>query len=135
MGRVSESSDGQRTPSESVTRPPTIETTVPQALTGVELAEGGKTACADCNRPLREGDPVGLYAKRAEGVDADPAFDGFRVRCQACRRDSIDHSTASLTEVIVFGRLAVVTDRATRRARLTVRDLDVVANAPVSGES
>lgn len=111
---------------------PTVETTAVQALAGVALAEGGKTACADCNESLREGDRVGVYARRAGD---DDAFGGFRVQCRACRRESITHPTAGLREVIVFGRLAVTTDSATRSARLTVRNLDCVAGSRADGES
>lgn len=116
----------ESTPSEA-----TVETTPTQALAGVPLAGGGKTACTDCNESLREGDRVGVYARRAAG---DAAFGGFRVRCRTCRRESVAHPTSGLREVILFGRLAVVTDCATRSARLTVRNLDVVADSAVEND-
>ncbi|MFB6194371.1 MAG: hypothetical protein ABEI75_04835 [Halobaculum sp.] len=107
---------------------PTVETAAAQVLAGITLAEGGKTDCADCGRTVREGDRVGVYARRAPD---ESRFDATRLVCRSCRRDRIDHPTPGVRELTAFGRLGVTTDDASRDARLTLRDPEVVAEAGV----
>lgn len=99
----------------------TVETCVTQAFAGVRLATGGKRECTACHRTIREGDAVGVYATRADDAFATP-----RVHCRDCRDESIPQETQA-TQVIVYGRLAVTTDAASREASLTLRAPELVA--------
>ncbi len=104
----------------------TVQTTPAQLLTGLPLATGGKTDCTDCHRTIREGDAVGVYATRTPDADR---FDTARVRCQSCRATAIPDETSEATQLIVHGRLGVTTDAASRDARLTLRDPELVATS------
>lgn len=105
----------------------TVETTARQALAGTRLATGGKTACTDCDRPIREGDKVGVYATREQGADD---FETPRVYCRSCRQETIRHPTLGARELLAFGRLAMTTDRTTRTAHATLRTPELVAHSP-----
>ena len=105
-----------------------VETAGAQAVTGIELSDGGKCACADCGETVREGDRVGVLAARA---DEAAQFTATRVRCAACRRRELAHPRPGVHELIAFGRLAVVTDSTTQVAWLTLRDVTIpVADEP-----
>lgn len=102
----------------------TVETTAKQALAGVQLATGGKTACTDCDRTIREGDEIGVYAVCREETDG---FETPQVYCRSCRSETIRHPTLGARELTVFGRLAMTTDRATQTATATLRNPEPVA--------
>lgn len=105
----------------------TVETTATQALHGTRLAAGGKTECTECDRTIRDGDEVGVYATRPADRES---FDTPRVYCRGCRPEEIAHPTLGAPELLVFGRLAVTSDAASRTARTTLRDTEPVAYSP-----
>lgn len=106
-----------------------VETTAEQLLTGLPLVTGGKTACTDCDRTIREGDPIGVYAERR----ADAAqFDTPRVYCRGCRQETIGHPALGARELIAFGRLAVTADAATQTAHATLRHPEAVVHSPAA---
>lgn len=111
---------------------PTVQTTATQALTGVTLAAGGKTDCTTCTRTVREGDAVGVYATR--GTD-DARFDTAGVHCRNCRDETIPREATDTRQLTVYGTLAVTTDAASRDARLTLRDPELVAHSPTAEET
>lgn len=105
----------------------TVETAATQVLDGAQLGTGGKTQCTDCDRTVREGDEVGVYARRtADAV----TFATPRVFCRQCRPATVEHPTLGAPELIVYGRLAVTSDEASRMARLTLRELELAAHSP-----
>lgn len=106
---------------------PTVQTAATQALSGVTLAAGGKTDCTACTETVREGDAVGVYAAR--GAD-DTRFEPARVHCRDCRDESIPHEASDTRQLTAFGTLAVTAEDASREARLTLRDPDLVAHSP-----
>jgi len=98
-----------------------------QAITGIALTGGGKTYCSDCQKPLREGDRVGIHAYRRRG---DGSWGIDRVLCPECD-DRESHASRLYTdEVEARGRLAVVSDSTTGKASLVARDVTVVHESP-----
>lgn len=105
---------------------PTVETTATQVLAGITLSEGGKTDCTGCGRTVREGDRVGVYARRGP---EESQFAVTRVHCHGCRVAEIDHPTPGVRELAAVGRRGVTTDAASRETHLTLREPEMAARA------
>lgn len=90
---------------------------VEQVLTGMPVADGEAAVCADCGERVRDGARVGVVACRC--VDC-PTWSVRRVHCLACRPDTAKVRTLGVEEVLVVGRLGVVTDGATQQSRAVV---------------
>jgi len=105
----------------------TVTATPDQVFEGYTVGSGGKAACTGCQRTVRDGDPVGIYAHQTSDA---ARWDIARLFCVDCRGASIQHPTTGATEVVLHARLGVTSDAATQSARLTLRDIETMQLSP-----
>jgi len=109
-------------------RLPMVPATPTQVLRG-ELVEAGVNGarCTLCEASLDETDIAFAYAYRcAEAVQWNVA----RLFCWGCAPPAIQTPTLGATEVVVGGRLGMITSPTTRTQRPCLTELEVRAYSP-----
>jgi len=103
-----------------------------QIIEGDELTygDGCTITCASTGETLREGDEVMVHVDRHNGSEAwhmVGVYSGDAIRgCDLHQKNEFD-------EILAVGRLAVASDRETKKSRLILRDVEI-ANHRKIGE-
>lgn len=104
-------------------------TTPRQVLTGLSIGLANLRAyCTGCNRTLREGDRIWVYAYRAaEG----PEWTITRCFCPDCVERQIDTPTLGTSEVVAAARLNVRSLAGEQRHELCLTAIEPCAFSPL----
>jgi hypothetical protein len=104
-------------------------TTPRQVLTGLPIGLANLRAyCTGCNRTLREGDQVWVYAYRAA---EDAEWTLTRCFCSECADHRITSPTLGTSEVPAAGRLNVLSLSGEQRHELRLTHIEPCAFSPL----
>ncbi|KYH24795.1 hypothetical protein HAPAU_31720 [Halalkalicoccus paucihalophilus] len=109
-----------------------ISTNVTQLFAGARLSKTNPD-CTACNRTLREGEQVTIYAAREEDV---PSFAIERLHCRECTHEELTNPTRGLSEHLLRSRLSRTLDVRTQREFQTLGAIQTLdASAPSQGST
>jgi hypothetical protein len=107
-----------------------VATTPRQVLTGLRIGLANLRAyCTGCNRTLREGDRVWVYAYRAA---EDPEWTITRCFCRDCTDRRIETPTLGTSEVLAAARLNVRSLSGEQRHELCLTHVEPCAFSPLT---
>ena len=109
----------------------TIDTDTTQLFVGATLTQDDNCECTSCNRTLREGEQVTIYAARQEDT---PTFRIERIYCRECIPEKLTSPTLGLSEYLLGGRIARTLDVQTQNQFQTLHEPQTLAtSAPSEG--
>lgn len=103
-----------------------IQADAAQTITGWSVGVGDTALCTYCKGDLDEGDDVTTYIYRRAG---EQVVNVARLYCADCDRDRIEHPSRGCHEWLADARLALTADVAYQSHRLTLVDVEIVAES------
>ena len=108
-----------------------ISTDTTQLFAGAKLTQDDSPECTACNRTLREGEQITIYAARKEDA---PTFHIERIYCRECTPEELTSPTLGLSEYLLKSRLTRTLDVQTQSEFDTLHDPHSIAtSAPSEG--
>ncbi|MFC6906829.1 hypothetical protein [Halalkalicoccus tibetensis] len=109
-----------------------ISTDSTQLFAGARLSDTNPE-CTACNRPLREGEQVTIYAARKEDA---PTFAIERIYCRNCTPEELTNPTLGLSEHLLQSRLTRTLDVRTQSEFQTLGEITTLdTSAPSQGSA
>ena len=109
----------------------TIDADTTQLFAGATLTQDDSPECTTCNRTLREGEQVTIYAARQEDA---PTFRIERLYCRECTPEKLTAPTLGLSEYLLQSRLTRTPDVQTQSEFYTLHEPRPIAtSAPSEG--
>ncbi|WP_122091109.1 hypothetical protein [Halalkalicoccus subterraneus] len=109
-----------------------IPTDTTQLFAGARLSQTNPN-CTACNRTLREGEQVTIYAARQEDA---PTFAIERIYCRQCTPEELTNPTLGLSEHLLQTRLTRTLDVRTQREFQTLGEIQTLdTSAPSQGSA
>jgi hypothetical protein len=108
-----------------------ISTDITQLFVGTRLTQDDNCECTACNRILREGEQVTIYAARQENA---PTFAIERLYCRNCTPEELTNPTLGLSEHLLQSRLTRTLDVRTQSEFQTLGEIQTLdVSAPSQG--
>ncbi|WP_336364917.1 hypothetical protein [Halalkalicoccus salilacus] len=109
----------------------TIDADTTQLFAGANLTQDDNCECTACNRTLREGEQVTIYAARKEDA---PTFRIERIYCRDCTPEELTTPTLGLNEHLLQSRLTRTLDVQTQSELYTLHEpRSIATSAPNEG--
>lgn len=106
----------------------TVRSTPEQLLTGLPIGTPSPEAsCTACNRAVREGEAVVVYAYRMPDAES---WDLARCYCRDCRADEIATPTLCASEVLAEAVLGRVADARRQTHQFCLLDVEPTDTSP-----
>jgi hypothetical protein len=107
-----------------------ISTDTTQLFAGARLSQTN-CECTACNRILREGEQITIYAAREEDA---PSFSIEHIYCRECTPEELTSPTLGLSEQLLRSRLTRTLDVRTQSESQTLHEIETIdTSAPSEG--